>query len=143
MDRQHDDPVRAARGWPLGGLPDPADAGAGATAGQLAWTSGERAIRESLINILLTRPGERLQRPDFGAGVRDWIHRPNDATSRGLLAAVIERALRRDEPRIALEAVEVVAPPDDPTQIGITIRYRILASGQRDGLALTLAPERP
>lgn len=141
MNRQPDGPVRAARGWPLGGLPDPQDAGA--DAGRLLWTTGERAIRESLINILLTRPGERLQRPDFGAGVREWIHRPNDATSRGLLAAVIERALMRDEPRIALEAVEVIAPPDDPTQIGITIRYRILASGARDGLALTLAPERP
>lgn len=140
MDPLPDDPVRTARGWPLGGLPDPADAGAGATAGRLAWTSGERAIRESLINLLLTRPGERLQRPDFGAGVRDWIHRPNDATNRGLLAAVIERTLRRYEPRIALEAVEVVAPADDPTQIGITIRYRILASGRRDGLALTLSP---
>lgn len=133
-------PVAEACGWPLGGLGDAAGAGAPADGYRLEWTRGERAIRESLINILLTRPGERVQRPDFGAGVRDWVNRPNDATNRGLLAAVIERAVRRDEPRIALEAVEVVEHPDDPAQIGITIRYRIHASGARDGIALTLSP---
>ncbi|PWV65786.1 GPW/gp25 family protein [Plasticicumulans acidivorans] len=144
-------PVAPPRGWPLGGLSDLAGQQADADAPQppaaadcfrLAWSSGERAIRESLINILLTRPGERLMRPDFGAGIRDWVHRPNDETSRGLLATVIERAVRRHEPRIALDAVEVVAHPDDPALVGITLRYRILASGARDGLALTLAPER-
>ena len=41
---------------------------------------------------LLTRPGERLMRPEFGAGIRSFIHHPNNETTRALIADAAQEA---------------------------------------------------
>lgn len=107
--------------------------------GRLAWRSGNAAIRDSLLNILLTRPGERLMRPGFGAGLRNFIHSPNNETTRALIADAARRALARWEPRIHLDEVQVVSDPERLAQVHVSIRYRLRSSGQHDTLDLALA----
>ena len=67
--------------WPLGGV----DAD-----GRLDWSRDDKSIREVMLNILLTRPGERLMQPDFGAGLLDFVHQPNNETTRNLLLRMKE-----------------------------------------------------
>ncbi len=117
------------RGWPLAG---PDDTGA------LAWTSGDASIRAALLNLLLTRPGERLMRPEIGAGITRFVHQPNNETTRGLLAGEVRRALARGEPRIAIDDVVVSAVPDAPATVGVAVRYRLLADASVGSLDLTL-----
>ena len=117
------------RTWPLEG---PADDGS------LSWSTGETSIRESLVNLVLTRPGERLMRPQFGAGVTRFIHQPNNETTRGLLVGEATRVAQRGEPRIAVAAVEAVTDPDDPTRVVLTLRYRRLGDSGADALSLAL-----
>ncbi|MEY2689227.1 MAG: hypothetical protein RL375_3426 [Pseudomonadota bacterium] len=110
--------------------------------GALAWQTGNKSIREVMLNILLTRPGERLMRPEFGAGIRNFIHQPNNETTRALVADAAQRALARWEPRVAVEEVRVVPDARRLSHIHLSIRYRVRRDGSRDSfdLAIELGP---
>ncbi len=108
--------------------------------GRLQWASESQSVREVIWNILLTRPGERLMRPEFGAGLRDYLHRSNNQTTRTLIADVVRQAITRWEPRILLDEVAVTSSPDQLNEITLSIRYRLRYDGSADqmDLALTL-----
>lgn len=110
--------------------------------GRLPWQDGNKSIREVMLNILLTRPGERLMRPEFGAGIRDFIHHPNNETTRALIADAAQRALTRWEPRVSVEEVRVVADPQRLSHINLSIRYRLRQDASRDtfDMAIELGP---
>lgn len=116
--------------WPLGGLNQ--------ENGQYCYTEGNESIRECIWNILLTRPGERLMRPEFGVGLGDFIHHPNNETTRYLMADVVKKGIERWENRIDLIAVEVSADPTRLAQVNITLNYKLKNSGQADSLSFNL-----
>ena len=116
-------------GFPLGGPED----------GRFGFSRGETALRESLWNILLTRPGERLMRPEFGAGIRRFIHEPNTETTRALIADAARTAITRFEPRIVLLGVRADPDPRDRTVVRLAIDYRPVASSQADRLDLSIS----
>ena len=120
--------------WPLDGLRPQGQA----KSGQYCYTEGNESIRECIWNILLTRPGERLMRPEFGVGVRDFVHHPNNETTRHLMADVIKQGIQRWETRIDLHSVEVAADPLNLAQVNITLNYNLRSSGQTDGLSFNL-----
>ncbi len=106
--------------------------------GRPAWRRGNASVREVMLNILLTRPGERLMRPEFGAGIRNFIHHPNNETTRALIADAALRALTRWEPRVTIEEVRVVADRERLSHVNLSVRYRLLADGRQDMLELAL-----
>jgi hypothetical protein len=106
--------------------------------GRPAWRRGNASVREVMLNILLTRPGERLMRPEFGAGIRNFIHHPNNETTRALIADAALRALTRWEPRVTIEEVRVVADRERLSHVNLSVRYRLLADGSQDMLELAL-----
>jgi phage baseplate assembly protein W len=79
--------------------------------GALAWASFEESIRQSIIIILSTAPGERQMRPDFGCDIHSLAFAPNSSTTAGRAAFFTEVALKRWEPRI--EVLSVKARPDN------------------------------
>ena len=109
-------PLPYIRSWPLGGV----DAD-----GRLNWTLDDQSVREVMLNILLTRPGERLQRPDFGGGLLNFVHQPNNETTRNLIAGVVRKSLERWETRVIVEAVEVAPSPTSLSDVHINILYRM------------------
>ncbi|MBP0622461.1 GPW/gp25 family protein [Cupriavidus consociatus] len=106
--------------------------------GRPAWRRGNSSVREVMLNILLTRPGERLMRPEFGAGIRNFIHHPNNETTRALIADAALRALTRWEPRVTIEEVRVVADRERLSHVNLSVRYRLLADGRQDSIELAL-----
>lgn len=106
--------------------------------GRVAWSQGEANIRESVEIILRTEPGERLRRPDFGAGLARSLFDPNTTATRHRLAERIDRALAAWEPRIVVESVEVAADPADPSAAHATVTYRLVATGARERVVLTV-----
>lgn len=106
--------------------------------GRPAWRRGNASVREVMLNILLTRPGERLMRPEFGAGIRNFIHHPNNETTRALIADAALRALTRWEPRVTIEEVRVVADRERLSHVNLSVRYRLLADGRQDSIELAL-----
>ncbi len=84
--------------------------------------AGADKVAQAIIIILETEPGERLMRPDFGAGLRRYLMQPNTVATRKLLQREVEAALTRWEPRITLRRVEVSAG-EDPALVLIAIDY--------------------
>jgi uncharacterized protein len=99
----------------------------GATGG-IALVSGHRELEESMRLILATSPGERPMRPEFGCHIHDHVFAGADAQSAGVIAAEVEAALLRWEPRVAIDGVQVTIDEDNPALLYIDIHYRPLAT---------------
>ena len=84
----------------------------------------EEDIRESIRIILGTRRGERVMRPDFGAGLEDFVFESISTTTIELLKKRVEEALIDWEPRIDVERVEV---RDERTRgrLLVSLDYRV------------------
>lgn len=81
-----------------------------ATTGRIRMAEGEEDIEESIRIIIRTSKGERLMRPDFGCGLRDFVFGTTDETSLRLIASDVQEAIRIWEPRV--KDVEVEVKPD-------------------------------
>lgn len=106
--------------------------------GRLAVSVGEDNIRESIRIILMTEPKERLRLPDFGAGLNRFLFEPNNVATRALIRERIIAALTQWEPRILVESVSVDADTADPFAAVATIMYKLVATQQRERVALNV-----
>jgi len=91
------------------------------------WVNEVEAVEQAIRTILLTEPGERIRRPDFGVGLRRWLFAGNTLEQRTQIARAIEQALERHEPRIRLLEVDVGSDPLQPFVLTIAIQYEIRA----------------
>jgi uncharacterized protein len=106
--------------------------------GRVVWSEGETNVRESIRVILMTEPQERLQLGGFGAGLGRFLFEPNTAPTYMLIQEHITNALTRWEPRLRVESVQVQPDPDDPYAAVATITYKLVATQQRERVALTV-----
>ena len=82
----------------------------------------------------MTELGERLRRPEFGAGLTGYLFEPNTVTTRRQIQDRILKALALWEPRIEVESVVVDAADDDPDAAVATIVYRLVATGAQEAV---------
>ena len=75
--------------------------------GGVAQQAGEAKLKENLVQILLTRIGERVMRRAYGGGVHDLVHDPNNDALRALVQHQIAKAISQWEPRILLQGVDI------------------------------------
>lgn len=106
-------------GWPL--LPVPVD-------GTLRYPSLEESIKQQIKVVLLTRPGEQLMRPQFGAGLGQFLHQSNTLATRQEIHNEVQAALTRWEQRITLDRVEVWEE-EEADAVRIEIAYRVARTG--------------
>jgi Bacteriophage baseplate protein W len=109
--------------------------------GRLAWSEGEDNVRESIRLILMTEPGERLLREEFGCGLRRFLFEPNTVTTRQLIRERIIKAVTRWEPRVTIDDVTVETDAGNPRLVGINIFFRLVATQAMGRLGLTLQLE--
>ena len=88
----------------------------------------EDDVREAICIILGTNRGERVMRPAFGAGLRDFVFAPVTTTTMERIRTRVEEALIDWEHRIDVEEVKVEAATSLRNQIDILIRYRVRAT---------------
>lgn len=93
-------------------------------------------IRQSIIQILLTEPGERLMRPTFGSGLMSRVFENNDPILESILQAEVFSAIGRWEPRAIVRGVDMARK--DST-ITITVNYVVVATRQQDSVELVLS----
>jgi phage baseplate assembly protein W len=92
--------------------------------GAVAMAEYEEDIRQAIRIILDTDPGERVMRPDFGAGLRALVFEPINTHTLALARHRVERALVLWEPRIDSVTVTVTAKARQGL-IAIEVRYRV------------------
>jgi phage baseplate assembly protein W len=98
--------------------------------GRTAMVAAEVDIEQAIHIILVTAPGERVMRPDFGCGANELVFETLDTATFTRVQKAVTDALTRFEPRIELLAVSV-----DPTQAAnglllVSIDYRVRATNQ-------------
>ena len=88
------------------------------------------AINASIIQILSTRRGERINRPTFGCNLHDYVFENNSAATQDGLSREVRTAISTWEPRVTVKSVTVDAPNAvEPGEILVTISYSINTSG--------------
>jgi phage baseplate assembly protein W len=92
--------------------------------GRTAQVSAEEEhVRDELVQLLLTAPGERAFLTDFGGGVRRLVFEPADPSAQGMAKAVITQAVSNWlGHRVELQALEVQI--HDST-IEVEVAYRL------------------
>jgi phage baseplate assembly protein W len=97
-------------------------------AGGIAMSELDESIRQSILIILGTAPGERVMRPNFGCNIHDLVYAPNNLNTASLAAHFCVDALGKWEPRI--DEVEAHAEPsdDDNNRLDISIKYKVRAT---------------
>lgn len=93
--------------------------------GSVAMSSDERDLKEAIEIILLTTPGTRRMRPEFGVGADDYVFAPNTADTKFRLAHHVERGLRRFEPRIIVESVTADDAGPAGERIDVEVVFRM------------------
>ena len=102
--------------------------------GQVASVAFEEDIRQSILIILETAPGERVMRPNFGCGIHEMVFTSLDSTSLQLIRSSVEEALRRCEARIDVLAVTFDESAVQEGQLIIELEYRVRKTNQTGNL---------
>lgn len=95
--------------------------------GALARAEYEESVRQSLLIILGTAPGERVMRPDFGCGIHDLVFENAIPSTLGRVQQTVHETLMRLEPRIDVISVDVEAGGDGNVLL-IDIEYEVRAT---------------
>ncbi|MDB4881911.1 MAG: putative rane protein [Gemmatimonadetes bacterium] len=93
-------------------------------AGEVETVAYEEDVRQAVWIILGTARGERVMRPDFGAGLDRLVFEPINTTTMSLVQHYAEEALVTWEPRI--DSVAVAVSADAPRgRLMLDVRYRV------------------
>jgi phage baseplate assembly protein W len=88
--------------------------------GGIALASGDHDIEQAIRIVLLTAPGERVMRPEFGCRIHELVFAPHNPTTEGLAIHYV-----RWEPRIDVLDVIVSDNPAQPGAMLIEIKYQV------------------
>jgi phage baseplate assembly protein W len=79
-----------------------------------------RIIKNDLLQLLLTSPGERVMRPDFGTVIRKTPFEPSDRDTINGIRSSVFQAVKRFEQRVIAKDV-IVVPDLGNTKFTVTI----------------------
>jgi hypothetical protein len=111
------------RGWAMPVELDP-------RTGQVSSVAYEEDIRQSILIILQTSPGERVMRPNFGCGIHELVFAALDSTAIQRIKSEVQDALRRCEARIEVLGVTVEETPNSEGKLIVELEYRVRRTNQ-------------
>jgi uncharacterized protein len=102
--------------------------------GSIALTDGPDDLDRSIRIVLLTAPGERVMRPEFGCKIWDLLFEPITPNLLGLITVAVRDAIARWEPRVIVEDVVPVVDENDGALVRIHVTYRVRTTNDRRNL---------
>jgi phage baseplate assembly protein W len=96
--------------------------------GRTAVTGYADHVRDMVEQLLFTRPGERVNRPDFGCGLLDLLFAPNSPELAAATALTAQAALQRFLGDVL--TVSAIEATTDDAQLRVAISYVITATGE-------------
>lgn len=106
-----------------------------APTGKAEMVEEHASIRQAVLLLLTTTPGERVMRPDYGCELHRLLFANNDNNAAGLAIHYVHRALQRWEPRIQILHLDATRSPEDPHRLDIMLEYRVRSTGRTERLA--------
>jgi len=98
--------------------------------GDLALKKDAEAVKQSIMNILLTGRGERPFNPEFGGNLRAYLFENFDAVTQAAMENVIVNSLRNYEPRVRVDNV-VINDLSYRNALEISIAFTLLSPDER------------
>ena len=97
--------------------------------GDLQVTKEDAAVKQSVVNLLMTIPGERPFNSDLGSRISELLFEPLDYGIAAQIQDEIRTTIRNYEPRIGV--VELVVEPDyEQNSFTVHMEYEIV--GRQD-----------
>ena len=97
--------------------------------GRTARADDEEHVRQLIEQLLFTAPGERVNRPTFGTGLRQLLFAPNSPELATALKFMVQAALQEVLGElIRVEALNVVA---EEATLRVTVQYIVQRTQQR------------
>ena len=81
--------------------------------GDLVVSKDGSAIKQAIVNLLLTNKGEKLYNPEYGSDIRNFLFEPMDYATSAQIKQNIMYTLGQWEPRIEIEEVKVATNYDE------------------------------
>ena len=82
------------------------------------------AIKQAIVNLLLTNKGERLMNPNYGSDIRRYLFEPLDYGTANQIKGNIRDTIERFEPRISVVRLKA-SPNYDDNGFDITMTYSV------------------
>jgi phage baseplate assembly protein W len=102
----------------------------------IAMVEDDLAVRQSVLLLLSTGPGERVMRPDYGCSLNRLIFSPNDDTTAGLAIHFVRQAIERWERRAEILQLDAGPSASAPEVLEIRLEYRVRATRSVDILIM-------
>ena len=93
--------------------------------GGIEMVSDSDSVRQAILLLISTRPGERVMRPEYGCYLFRLSFAANDDTTAGLAIHYVRQALDRWEPRIEILKLDAVRNIEHPSRLDINLQYRL------------------
>ena len=82
------------------------------------------AIKQAIVNVLLTNKGERLMNPRYGSDIRRFLFEPLDYGTCFQIKSNIRDTLERFEPRISV--IDIKCTPNfDDNGFDVVLQYNV------------------
>jgi uncharacterized protein len=94
-------------------------------------------VRQMIMQVLLTNPGERVNRPDFGCGLRRMVFAPNSDANANIVQVMVTQALDKWLGDV-IDALEIHTTANNE-KLQVSISYVIRARQQRQFLNLEVS----
>ncbi len=104
--------------------------------GRTAATDAADHIRDLIEQVLLTSPGERVMRPDFGAGLLALVFEPNSVTLAATAQFLVKSGLQKHLSQLI--AVDDVTVENIDSAFAVSIRYTVLADQSQQQAVIAL-----
>ncbi|MCT4639737.1 MAG: GPW/gp25 family protein [Bacteroidales bacterium] len=101
---------------------------------QTAMVSNEEDIKQSLIILLSTKPGERVHRPEYGCGIHKMVFEVVNTTTLTIMEDLISKAILMYEPRITLNAVSFDHSREYEGELAVLIDYTVRLTNTRSNM---------
>jgi phage baseplate assembly protein W len=109
-----------------------------APTGRIDMVEEDVSVRQAIMLLVSTSPGERVMRPAYGCDLHRLVFAPNDDTTAGLAIHYVRTAIERFEPRVEIMSLDAGRDPERPERLDIELEYRVRATRRIDQMRLGL-----
>jgi uncharacterized protein len=96
------------------------------------------SVRQSILLLLTTRPGERVMRPGYGCDLHKIVFSPNDDTTAGLAIHYVRQAITTWEPRVELVDTDATRDDATPGTMHLTVIYRVKSTQRQESVSVSV-----
>jgi phage baseplate assembly protein W len=104
------------------------------SAGTVQFSAGDEGIKQAIILVLSTSPGERVMLPLFGCRINELLFAANNTGTQGLAELYVRQAVEQWEPKFQVTNVSSTIEFASRNYLNITLDYIVRDKNQPDNL---------